>query len=188
VLLQGYMTLLLAAGLGLWWLLAQRNIQNAAAALAQLQTQISQTHQEMHQLQEQSSLKSQLLVQKQIIDKLGLPVEMSRMLYTLDQKLPREMSLTELAFDTQEQLRAASTLASGRSGRVADGIDRRLHIRLEGVAPSDDDVANFLSELSQVQFFQDVAMSFSRDGSHEGRVMRDFEITFTVDLSRHQTS
>jgi Tfp pilus assembly protein PilN len=183
VLLQGYMTLLLAAGLGVWQLLAQRNTQTAAAALVGIDSQISQTHQEMHQLEEQVALKGQLLVQQQIVQKLGLPVEMSRLLYALDQQLPRQMSLTNLTFDTQEQLKVASTLAAARFAVQGDNIDRRLHVRLDGVAPTDDDVANFLTGLARVPFFDDVAMSYSRDHAENGHVMREFEVTFSVNLN-----
>jgi Tfp pilus assembly protein PilN len=180
VVLQGYMMLLLAAGLAVWLALAQRNIHTASAALAGIESQISQTHQEMHQLDEQVALKNQLLLQRQIIGKLGLPVEMSRLLFTLDQKLPRDMSLTDLSFDTREQLKAANTRVSARG----DDIDRRLHIRLEGVAPTDNDVANFLTALARVPFFDDVAMNYSRDRNEGGHIMRDFEITFSVNLNQ----
>jgi len=184
VLLQGYMTLLLAAGLGAWLLLVHRNTQTAAGALANLETQISQTHREMHQLEEQMALKNQLLVQRQIIQKLGLPVEMSRLLYTLDQNLPRQMSLTNLSFDTQEQLKVAGTLAAARFATQGDNIDRRLRVRLDGVAPTDNDVANFLTGLARVPYFDDVAMSYTRDRSDGGHVMREFEVTFSVNLNQ----
>jgi Tfp pilus assembly protein PilN len=183
VLLQGYMTLLLAAGLCVWLLLAQRNSRTAAATLAGVDSQISQTNRELHQLQEQVALKDQLLVQRKIADKLGLQVEMSRLLYTLDQKLPRQMSLTELSFDTREQLTTANTMAAARSAAQGNNIDRRLQIRLEGIAPTDNDVANFLTALTRVPFFEDVAMDYSRDRA-DGHVMREFEITFSVNLNQ----
>ena len=184
VLLQGYMTLLMAAGLIAWLFLAHRNTQTAAATLAGINNQVFQTHQEMHQLEEQVALKSQLLVQRQIVEKLGMPVEMSRLLYALDQKLPPQVSLTSLSFDTQEQLKIATSLAAARLATQGDNVDRRLHVRLDGVAPTDNDVANFLTGLSRVPFFDDVAMSYSRDQTDNGHVMRDFEVTFSVNLNQ----
>jgi Tfp pilus assembly protein PilN len=184
LLLQGYMTLLVVARLITWCLLTQRNTLAAAATVADLNRQISQTHQEMHQLEEQVALKNQLLIQRQIGEKLGLPVEMSRLLYTLDHNLPPQMSLTDLSFDTQEQLKVANTLAAARVATQGDNIDRRLHVRLDGVAPTDDDVANFLTGLARVPFFDDVAMNYSRDGTQNGRVMREFEVTFSLNLNQ----
>jgi Tfp pilus assembly protein PilN len=184
VLLQGYMTLLLAAGLGVWLLLAHRNTRTTAAALTSIETQLSQTHQEMHQLEEQVALKNQLLIQRQIVEKLGLPVEMSRLLYSLDKNLPPQMSLTDLSFDTQEQLKVANTLASARVATQGDNIDRRLHVRLDGIAPNDNDVANFLTGLARIPFFDDVAMNYTRDRTDNGHVMRDFEVTFSVNLNQ----
>jgi Tfp pilus assembly protein PilN len=184
VLLQGYMTLLLAGGLFAWFFLAQRNTENAAAALAGINMQISQTHQEMHQLEEQVALKSQLLLQRQIGEKLGMSVEMSRLLYALDQKMPPAVSLTNLSFDTHEQLKAANSLATARAATAGENIDRRLHVRLDGVALTDNDVANFLTGLSRVPFFDDVAMSYSRDQAGNRSMMREFEITFSVNLNQ----
>ena len=187
VLLQGYMTLLLAGGLGAWLFLAHRNAQVASRALANIEMQVSQTHQELHQLEEQVALKNQLLVQRQIVEKLGLPVELSRLLYALDQNLPTQMSLTDLAFDTQEQLKTAGTPAAARGVRQGDGIDRRLRVKLEGVAPTDTDVANFLAGLARVSFFDDVALSSTRDLNQGGRVMREFEVTFSIGLNQKST-
>jgi Tfp pilus assembly protein PilN len=183
VLLQGYMTLLLAAGLGTWLVLVDRNTQTAAGALANIETQISQTHQEMHQLEEQVTLKDRLLVQREIVQKLGLPVEMSRLLFALDQNLPPQISLTDLSFDTQEKLKVAGSLTPVRNAAQGDNIDRRLHVRLDGVAPTDTDVANFLTGLAKVSFFDDVVMSFTRDRPQNGQVLREFEVSFTVNLN-----
>jgi Tfp pilus assembly protein PilN len=182
--LQGYMTLLLAAGLGVWLVLVHRNTQSAAATLAGLQRQISQTHQELRQLKEQVELKNQLMIQRQIVDRLGLPVEMSRLLHAVDQQLPESVSLTNISLTTREQLRAANTLTAAQLTARGDSIDRRVLVRIDAVAPTDDEVANFLSALTHVPVFQDVAMNYSRDRSDRGRTLRDFEITFSVNLSQ----
>jgi Tfp pilus assembly protein PilN len=184
VLLQGYMTLLLAAGLIVWLLLAHRNTQAKVAALAGINSQILQAHQEMHQLEEQVGLKGQLLVQRQIVDKLGMPVEMSALLDAIGDTLTPQMGVTSLSFDTQEQLKVSTSLAAAHMGTQGDNIDRRLHVRVDGVAPSDNDVANFLTGLSRVPFFDDVAMSYCRDQTENGHIMRDFEVTFSVNLNQ----
>jgi Tfp pilus assembly protein PilN len=184
VVLQVYMTLLLGGGLAAWMLLVSRNTRAAGASLSDINIQLSQTQSELHQLEEQVTLKNQLLVQRQIVERLGLPVEMSRMLSTLDQKMPPEMSLTDLSFETQEQLKVVSTLAGARSAGRGDNIDRKLRIRLEGVAPTDNDVANFLAGLTNVPFFEQVTMTYSRDRSDNGHVMREFEVTFCLDLNQ----
>jgi Tfp pilus assembly protein PilN len=184
VLLQGYMTLLLAGGLIVWLFLAQRNTQSKAATLAGINSQILQAHQEMHQLEEQVALKGQLLVQRRIVDKLGMPVEMSRLLDAIGEALTPQMGVTDLSFDTQEQLKVATSPGVARVPPQGDNIDRRLHVRLDGVAPTDNDVANFLTVLSRVPFFDDVAMSYSRDQTENGHLMRDFEVTFSVNLNQ----
>jgi hypothetical protein len=56
-------------------------------------------------------------------------------------------------------------------------------VRLLGVSPSDVDLANFLAGLTNVPFFQDVAMIRSHDKSDSGHIMREFEVTFGMSLN-----
>ncbi len=185
VVLQTQLTLVLAGGLALWGMLVHRNTMAAAALLIDANGQVHQTQNQLHVLEDQLSVKKQLLLQRQIVGKLGLPVEMSRMLATLDDRMPRQMSLTDVSLMTEEQARAvintpAAALAAGRG----DTVDRRLRVRLQGVAPTDTDVANFLAGLTNVPFFDSVAMNYSRDKLDDGHLMREFEITFSVDLNQ----
>jgi len=60
--------------------------------------------------------------------------------------------------------------------------NRQLNVRLNGVAPTDVDLANFMMRLSGVRFFENVSMSFAKDRSEGGHLMREFEITFSLNL------
>ena len=57
-------------------------------------------------------------------------------------------------------------------------------MRLVGVAPSDVDLANFLTGLTGVPFFDNVAMTYSKDKAQEGHLLREFEVTFSLNLNR----
>src|SRR5271170_7280852 len=82
VLLQFYMTLVLALGLGLWMLLIRRNTVAAAASLDQINQQVSETHSELRQLDDQVRLKDQLMDQQRVVDSLGVPVDVARLFHT----------------------------------------------------------------------------------------------------------
>jgi hypothetical protein len=185
--LQGWVALLVLMGMGLWLLLARRNVSAAAADLASVDAQLAQSKLELRQLDEQLELQRQLEVQRQIVSRLGLPVEMSRLLQTLENVMPREMSVVELAVDTDEQARGIATSAmppaavAGASSAMP--LDRRLRVRLVAVAPSDVDLANVLGGLNAVPFFESVAYSYARDKAEDGHLMREFEITFTMSLN-----
>ena len=179
--LQACVTLLLVLGLGLWLGLANRNINRAHAALAAVDAQLAQSQLELEQLQVQLKLKHQLEFQRQIVSRLGLQVELSRMINTLEQVMPKEMSLCELSFDTDESVKSAPS-AAGTTNKDQQK-NRMLRVRMLAVAPSDVDLANFLAGLTNVPFFQDVAMTTSHDKSEGGHIMREFEVTFGMSLN-----
>jgi hypothetical protein len=182
--MQTCSALLLCTGLALWMVLATRNVNGAQMALAAVDAQLAQSRLELDQLHVQLRLQNQLEVQRQIVSRLGLPVEMSRLISTLGQLMPKEMSIVELSIDTEESLSSPGVTPS----KVAKGSDqrqleRRLRIKLLAVAPSDVDLANFLAGLTSTPFFQDVAPTFGRDKSEGGHMMREFEVTFSMSLN-----
>src|SRR5690349_5122325 len=83
VLLQLWLTLVIAFGLGLWLALAQRNVSSRAAQLDALDHELTQTHAELRQLDELLDIKNQLQVQEEVMSKIGMHVEVTRMLAEL---------------------------------------------------------------------------------------------------------
>jgi hypothetical protein len=63
---------------------------------------------------------------------------------------------------------------------------RRL-FRLHGVAPSDIEIGTLLNRLAGTACISDIAMPYSRDRADDGRLMREFEITFAIDLTDLKT-
>ena len=88
--------------------------------LATVDAQLAQSLLELEQLQVQLKLKSQLEFQRQIVSRLGLQVEVSRMINTLEHVMPKEMSLCELSFDTDEEIKKVDGIAAkdGSKNRV----------------------------------------------------------------------
>ncbi|MGH7179685.1 MAG: PilN domain-containing protein [Tepidisphaeraceae bacterium] len=179
---QAWTTLTLVMGLALWCVLIGRNLRIAQASLGTVDAQLKQTHSELIQLDEQLTLKKQLELQRQIVAKLGLPVQFSRLLRTIDAVMPREMSLVEVTFDTDEQVKTVKSVQ--QVGAKDQPLQRRLRVKLLAVAPSDVDLANFLSALANHSFFEQVAMTFARDRTEAGHVMREFEVTFSMNLDQ----
>lgn len=185
MMLHAYMTLVIAGGLGLWMFLAHRNVQVAEATVHRLDDNLTQTQAELQKLAELMTLQKQLRQQEQIKDKLGTHVEVTRMLTTLDSLMTRSMSVLDLSLETEEQLAGGAGLAGAREReeKKDQPVDRRLRVKLVGVSPSGEDVANFLAQLSNVSFFDQVAMTYSRDRIDSGHMMREFEITFSLSLN-----
>lgn len=185
VVLHGWLTVVVAAGLCLWMLLARRNVQQAQAALSSISSEMVQTQSEQRQLDEQLAIKQELQVKERIVAHIGFPMEMSRLLRALDAVMPKEMSLLEASFETQEQLVGPSGPAAARATPdVEPVIDRQLKVRVVGVAPTDVDLANFLAGLNSYSFFRQVSLGKASDKSDSGHLMREFEVTFQIDLNQ----
>ena len=183
VVLQAYMTVILACGLGLFMFLSQRNVRAAEAELNLIHNDLNQTASDLKKLDELLALKSQLQQKRQVIDKLGTYVDVTRMMSSIEQLMPREMALVGLSMKTVEQLRAIPGLAGVSIKKPEMRLDRRLEVAVRGVAPTHVDVANFVVQLSNVAYFEQVSLGYGRDKTLSGHIMREFEVTFYVNLN-----
>src|SRR5882672_9456947 len=153
----------------MWIFLADRNQRSAELVSESLSGQ----------LQRLESLRRQLRQQAEVLTKLGIHVEAGRLISKLADSMPPSVSLLSLNIDTDEipvNLSAAERASLKEGSRPP--VDRRLRIKLQGVAPTDVEMATFLTELNQVPFFERVAPTYVRDRRESGHVLREFELTF----------
>ena len=185
VLLQTWVALLVVAGLALWLTLARRNASRADVALRAFEAQVLQTETERRQLDEQLRMKAQLEQREEVVASLGFPVEMSRLLRTLDVIMPREMSLKDVTCTTIEQplVYDGPAAAQARAPQDKPAVDRRLKVSLVGVAPNDLDLANFLTGLTNYPFFEQIQLLKADGVIDAGHTMREFEVTFSMSLN-----
>jgi hypothetical protein len=177
---------MLVAGLGGWMFLARNNERVKRTTLDLRQGQLDQTHTEERMLAEQLHLRQELQQREQIIASLGFSVDMTRLLQTLDKVMPKELSMTDFKCEIEETQRPMGVnVAAG--GTQEKQFDRRLKVRLVAVAPSDVDLANFLSGLTDVPFFDQVGVTYSHYKTDNGHVFREFEVTFAMDLNQAGT-
>jgi Tfp pilus assembly protein PilN len=187
--LQAWITLILISGLGLWMLLVQRNVHAREVELAGLRTDLDQSESDVAKLEDLLQLQRQLGQQDQIFVKIGRPVETTRLITTLEQMMPHDMALLDLSLETEE---AAAPLAPRPGGGLAGRAQRenrgeqqaaKLRFRMHGVAPTDMDLGEFLAKLTGKPFFKNVELAYSHERQDRGHVMREFEVTFTMDLA-----
>ena len=98
----------------------------------------------------------------------------------LDSLMPKQMSLTQLTLDNEEHV-DPSAIQQARGADAA--VERRLKIRVQGVCPTDVDLANFMTQLAAVPYFESVNNTYARERTDNSRVMREFELTFNVNLT-----
>ena len=66
--------------------------------------------------------------------------------------------------------------------------ERKLKLKLHGVAPTDVDVGDFLARLTAKPLFSQVELAYSQERVENAHVMRDFAITFAMDLTGLSTT
>lgn len=138
---------------------------------------------QVHQLDEMLDLKKQLVAKQAIVNELGLPVELSRVVAEMGACAPREVTFTELVAITQEHAPATiAERASAATGARLAVPSRQLALRLRGIAPTESEVTAFYSRLIQRPCLSQVRLVNSNEKVDAEHKMREFEITFSINL------
>jgi hypothetical protein len=128
------------------------------------------------------SIRRQLRQQEEVVSRIGFAIEACKAVNAIDERMPKQMALTGIVLENEEKV-DHSVFAAGRgAGGDAPVVDRRLRVRVQGVCPTDVDLANFMTQLSSVPFFDAVNNTYAREKAEANHVMREFELTFSVNL------
>jgi hypothetical protein len=184
---QAWVTLAIVAMLCGYAIFKRFQVHNAKLVTAQCQAQISLSQIQLTQLAEKLKYQAALRQQDEIVARLGLDVDATRLLKALQDAMTPEMALTNVSLETIEQARAVSVIPArnpaGTRGDFPD-VDRRLKVTVDGVSPSDIQVATLIENLGKVNCFENVAFSNLQDRrSRDGHLMREFEVTFDLNLN-----
>ena len=182
IVLQGWLTLVMVAGMGSWILLKDRNNTLDERILAVQTAQLDQTYAQLAEVDKLDSLRRQLRQQEEVISRIGFAVEACKAVNALDDRMPRQMALTGIVLENEERV-DRSALAANRGPNNEPSVDRRLKVRVQGVCPTDVDLANFMTQLAAVPYFESVNNTYARERTENSRVMREFELTFSVNLT-----
>ena len=187
VMIQTWATLALVAALGFWMLLAQRNVQARENELSALHTDLNQSEVQLQRLEDLLELQKELGKQDSIFAKIGTQLKSTKLMTTLEQLMPRDMALINLTLETEDPAAAPRQggSISSRAQKNAPKVstEPKLRLRLHGVAPTDVDLAEFLAKLTSKPFFKQIELIRSQEKIENGHVMRDFEVSFVMDLA-----
>jgi Tfp pilus assembly protein PilN len=182
VLVMAWMTVAMIGAMTTWVALTQRSIHIRQARLVQLDAELQHSREELKDLELLVTSEKKLKERAQVLNKVGFHVEAARLLATLDEVMPKSASLLELSFLTEEK--QPVTLVAAKAAQERDRVtDRRLNVRVTGVAPTDVEVADFLTKLTGKPFFEDVRMTGSKPRMESGHMMREFEVYFSMNLN-----
>jgi hypothetical protein len=184
VVLQIYMTVALAAALAVSTMLSRRSVHAAAQTLAQVEAKLSDSRSELKALDELLALDAELVYRQEVLAKVGPHVDAARLIASLDEVMPPDMAVLDLSFETEQpQPAPVTSLAGARAAQKnTQPPPKRVRVKLIGVAPTDVDIASFLTKLTAKPVFDSISMTRSKERPENGHVMREFEVTFGMEL------
>ncbi len=183
VTIQAWATVGLAIALIVCTGIARFRVLTARNELISLRHDMAKTQEDLNRLDSMTQIKRRWSEQGQVLSKIGVSVESTRLLGLIAQSTPESISLIGMNLTTEEKIDAAKTLVNVRASRDKEpAIDRKLRVRLQGVAPSNAEVADMMTRLASNSFLEDVSMGYTKDSDQSGRLVREFEVTFALDL------
>jgi len=184
VVVQAWATLALVLILLGWTGVARYRVLTARQELGSLRKEMQSTQRDLDKLESMTQLKRRWSEQGEVLSKLGVSVETTRLMGLISQATPDSVALIGLSLQTEEKVEQVRSVAAARSLKDKDpAVNRKLRVHVQGVAPSDAEVADLMAKLGAISFLEEVSMGYSHDADQNGHAVREFEVTFAVDLN-----
>lgn len=153
---------------------------------AQVNRQFEEAANRLEQLEQLQARKQQMIRKAQVTSVLVERVPRPLILSELINHMPLSMALLEFDLSTKviqntPRPRTALEREKGRLAQAAapaeiEAPETEVTLNLVGVAPTDLDVAEFMTALSKNGLFSDVGLQFSEQTTIDDQVMRKFRI------------
>jgi Tfp pilus assembly protein PilN len=182
------------------FLVTNRQWSQVKDARASINEQYEQAAAQIETLNELEQQKNQMLSKARLAAALVERVPRSVLLAELVNRMPNRLGLLEFELESQKikPTRAAPTRRE-RTGRLRPkrALTReqaaqvqeekkveppryQVSLRMVGIAPTDVEVSQYISELNSYALLKDVNLVSSEERKFEGDKMRQFEITMTL--------
>jgi len=191
-----------ALGLGLVVALALVSMFSSAAMRAVVEQQYVDASQQIKQLKDLEERRTGLVHKVELSSDLLERVPRSHLLARLTNCLPQKASLTGLVLKLEDvPIRAAAAApgaapneqdkAAAKGGKNAKATATKVKawtFRVDGLAPTDVEVAEYMSRLSSDPLFREVDLQFSEEFPYrEGVTMRKFQMSFRLSPDAEKT-
>lgn len=184
--------IVIAGVVGAWWV-SEQKLAAAVERRREVQRAKAQAAEHLEQLDELRQQKQQMLRKAQVTATLVEPVPRSFLLADLVNRMPETLSLFEFELHSKEiQVRRSRRIQTALGRKKSDDEDgedepapppvpeMRVSLAMEGVAPTDVQVAQYMSTLAQSDLLEDVNLIFSEQTEVEGSTMRRFRIEMEI--------
>lgn len=173
----GVMVVLLLAVL-VWW---RGHVEATHLELASLEVQRRDSAVTLSEVEVEEQRLSSLLGRATLAAKMGLPVEVSRILSDLDAGTPEDVAL--IAIDVRTEQRLVEVRATAGSPRPAPLLVREMHFRVSGLAKESASAFALSKALQGQPLLRGVEVLNTQPAEPYGRPAWQFDLRFHVDLS-----
>jgi len=161
----------------------QGTVSKAQAELSVLKDRGGNVRQQLATLNLLEQQQAELMIKKRINDQLGSRAKALDLLIEMESLMPASISLTNLALEgveVRQPIQQASGTAAPPGGKIGEKVTNRLRLVINGVAPTDVDVANFIGQLAASSLFEDVNMGYVKNVEFRGLTAREFQASCYV--------
>ena len=183
---QGMLIVLMVVGMAGLWAIGHQRVSGLSEYRNSLQAQLNAAEFQMTEVAKLQSAKATLTEQIRIYREIARPITFGQMVATIGALTPEPVFLVTVKAKTEESTRRRVIPGGGENGRDKTVVDKfqTIHVELEGVAPSNVEIANYIGQLAGNGLFRNVKMEFSREGEIENALTREFRISMEVPLDR----
>lgn len=173
----GVLVVLLLAVL-VWW---RGHVEATHLELASLEVQRRDSAVTLSEVEVEEQRLSSLLGRATLAAKMGLPVEVSRILSEIDTATPEDVAL--VAIDVRTEQKLVEVRATAGSPRPAPVLVREMHFRVTGIAKNSASAFDLSKALQGQPLLRGVELLNTQPAEPYGRPAWQFDLRFHVDLA-----
>jgi hypothetical protein len=175
-------------GMGILWTLTQEQRNQLVLYRNTLQQQAVAAENQLLEVNKLQAAKADLVRQVRLYQKLARPIGFSQISASLGGLTPESVFLSQLNIQTDVQTRTRvvqnDSLPKGAKPQAVSESYPVISIELEGYAPSNVEIANYIGKLAGCNLFRNVKMVYSREGKVGSAITRQFKLSMEVLLDR----
>jgi len=152
-----------------------------------LQQQITAAEGQLTEVSKLQNARAELLRQVKVYRQLARSIDVRNINAAITALTPDAVCLTRLNMESETRQRRRPDPEKSRAEDRTVYVNEKYEvydIRLQGVAPSDVEIANYVGKLAASGLFRNVQMAHSRQGRIGNALTRRFLIHMTVPLDR----
>lgn len=185
---QFVLVMLMLVGMAALWLMTNEQRGQLVLYRNAIQQQAMAAENQLLEVNKLQNAKADLSQQVRLYQKLARPISFSQIDAAIGALTPDSIFLSDLnlAITSQTRTRVVKdeSLPKGAKPATVSESYPVIRIELEGHAPTNVDIANYIGKLAGCNLFRNVKMVYSREGKIGNALTRQFQLNMEVMLDR----